>query len=127
MKKVLIVEDNIDLSSSIKFMLSKSGYNVFVANDGAGAVEMALENLPDLIIMDLMLPGQSGEDAVSAIKKHPPCKDVPVIFLTGLISGKEDKDDIEVIIVDGKKYPALPKPFDFPQLFKTIENILNSA
>jgi CheY-like chemotaxis protein len=125
MKKILIVEDNLDLSNSIMFMLSKSGYKALVANDGNKGIEMAKASLPDLIIMDLMLPGISGEDAVSLIKKHPPCKDTPVIFLTALISSKAEKDDIETIIVDDKKYPALAKPFDFPQLIKTIKNSLN--
>jgi DNA-binding response OmpR family regulator len=127
MNKILVVEDNVDLSSSIKYMLSKSGYTVFAANDGNAGVALAKEKLPDLIIMDLMLPGISGEDAVSMIKKHPPCKDIPVIFLTALITSRGENDDIETIIVDGEKYPALAKPFDFPQLLKTVKNILHSA
>ena len=124
MKKILIVEDSIDLANNVKYMLSKSGYTVLVANDGAEGVTIAKEKLPDLIIMDLMLPGMQGGDAVSAIKKFPACRDIPVIFMTGLMSSKEQGEEIETIIVDGKNYPALPKPFDFPKLIKTIESIL---
>jgi CheY-like chemotaxis protein len=87
---------------------------------------MSKEKLPDLIVMDLMLPGISGEDAVSTIKKYPPCKDIPVIFLSGLMSSREKKDDIETIIVAGKSYSALAKPFDFPQLLRIIEKALHS-
>jgi len=124
MKKILIVEDSVDLANNVKYMLSKSGYTVFVANDGAEGVAIAKDKLPDLIIMDLIMPGMQGGDAVSAIKKFPACKDIPVIFLTGLMSSHEEGEAIETIIVDGKNYPALPKPFDFSLLTKTIESIL---
>src|ERR1700691_651148 len=115
MKKVLVVEDDADVSSNIKYMLTKTGYTVLVANDGTQGLTMAKDNLPDLIIMDLMLPGMQGGDVVSAIKKHPPCTDIPVILLTGLMSNKEEREGIETILIDGKQYPAFSKPFDFPQ------------
>lgn len=125
MKKILVIEDSTDVSSNIEYMLSKSGYTVFVANDGAGGIALAKEKLPDLIIMDIMLPDIQGGEAVNTIKKHPPCKETPVIFLTGLMSSKEGKEGLETINVDGKAYPALGKPFDFPQLLKTIKRYLN--
>jgi len=124
MKKILIIEDSADVSSNIEYMLSKAGYSVFVANDGADGIAQAQENIPDLIIMDIMLPDIQGGDAVNAIKKYPPCKDIPVVFLTGLMSSQEGKENIETINVDGKAYPALGKPFDFPQLLNTIKKIL---
>jgi len=120
MKKVLIVEDNVDISSNIGYMLSQLGYLAFVAKDGAEGIAMAKEKLPDVIIMDLMLPDMMGGEVVSTIKKHSPCNGVPVIFLTALMS-KEDAGEINTIMVDGKRYPALAKPFDFPQLLKIIE------
>ena len=126
MKKILIIEDSIDVSSNIEYMLSKAGYSVFVANDGTRGIAMAKEKVPDLIIMDIMLPDIQGGDAVSMIKKYPPCKDVAVIFLTGLMSGSEGKDEsIETINVEGNAYPAFGKPFDFSQLLKQIKKYLN--
>jgi len=125
MKKVLIVDDSVDVSSNIEYMLSKSGYSVFVANDGAKGVALAKEKLPDLIIMDIMLPDIQGGEAVNLIKKYPPCRDVPVIFLTGLMSSGENKEGVETVNVDGKAFPALGKPFDFPQLLKIIRKYLN--
>jgi len=125
MKKILVVEDNADVSSNIEYMLSKAGYSVFVANDGASGIAIAKEKIPDLIIMDLMLPDIQGGDALNAIKKYAPCKDITVIFLTGLISGVDIKDDITTINVNGKSYPALGKPFDFFLLLKNIKRYLN--
>jgi len=126
MKKILIIEDSLDVASNIEYMLSKAGYQVFVANDGAGGVAMAKEKVPDLILMDLMLPDIQGGEAVKTIKTFPSCKEVPVIFLTGLMSGGQEKNDgVETINVDGKAYPAFGKPFDFSQLLKIIEKQLN--
>lgn len=125
MKKILVIEDSIDVSSNIEYMLTKAGYSVFVANDGSKGVAMAKEKLPDLIIMDVMLPDIQGGEAVTMIKTHPSCKNIPVIFLTGLMSSGENKEGVETINVDGKAYPALGKPFDFPQLLKAIERYQN--
>ena len=121
MKKVLVIEDSTDVSSNIEYMLSKQGYSVFVANDGTEGIALAIEKLPDLIIMDIMLPDIQGGEAVNMIKRNPACKEIPVIFLTGLMSSKGEKEDIETINVNGKAYPALGKPFDFPQLLKAIK------
>ena len=107
-------------------MLSKSGYSVFVANNGADGIAMAKVKLPDLIIMDIMLPDIQGGEAVRTIKKYPPCSDIFVIFLTGLMSSNEGIDhDIDTINVDGKVYPVLGKPFDFSKLLNNIKRILN--
>jgi len=123
MKKILIVEDDADLSNSIKYVLTKSGYTVFVAHDGAEGIALAQEKLPDVIIMDYMLPDIPGGDVVSTIKKHSLCKNTSVVFLTGLMSNRDLKEGIDTLIIDGKSYPVLAKPFDFPQLLKTIEDI----
>jgi CheY-like chemotaxis protein len=126
MKKILIIEDSADMASNIQYVLSNEGYLVFTANTGVQGIEMAKDMAPDLLLVDIMLPDIQGGDAVHKIKKHPSCGDVPVIFLTGLMSeSQEDNQGVETIIVDGQAYPALGKPFDFPRLLKYIREFLD--
>jgi len=124
MRKIIIIDDNVDVSANIEYMLSKSGYAALVAHDAAKGIALVQKELPDLIIMDIMLPDMQGGEAVNKIKKFPSCKEIPVIFLTGLMSGTKGNEGIETINVDGKSYPALGKPFDFPQLLNTIKKSL---
>ena len=117
MKKILIVEDDADVASNIECVLSKEGYSVFVANNGAAGIAAAKIRTPDLIIMDIMLPDIDGGVAIEKIQEYPPCKNIPVIFLTGLMSSDEEGDNVNV---GGKMYPGIGKPFDFPRLLEKI-------
>ena len=78
MKEILIVEDNADMSSNIEYILSKQGYSVFVANTGAAGIAMAKAKIPDLIIMDIILPdiqggGRGGCDQKISFLPGYPC------------------------------------------------------
>jgi len=123
MKTILIVEDDTDLSSNLKYMLTKFGYNVLIANNGVEGIGMAKEKHPDLIIMDYLLTDVLGGEAVSEIKKHAPCANTSVIFLTGLLKSKDQNEGVDTMLVGGKDYPVLAKPFHFPQLLKIIQDL----
>ncbi len=119
MKKVLLIEDNKDLSAIIKFNLIKQGYEVFSvenANDGL----MILDDVEiDIILLDLMLPGLSGEEFLKIVKSNSKLKNIPVI----IISAK----DMEKNIVEGLKLGAddyLTKPFSIKVLLAKIEAVL---
>ena len=82
---------------------------------------MAKVRTPDLIIMDIMLPDIDGGWAIEKIQEFPDCKDTSVIFLTGLISSGEERENVNV---GGKMYPGIGKPFDFPRLLEKIKKYL---
>ncbi len=82
--KILLVEDSKLLRLATGRALTRAGYDMSFAGDGDEALLMASEQLPDLILLDMMLPKMSGLDVLKALKKDPTTKAIPVVVLTGL-------------------------------------------
>ena len=82
MKRILVVEDNETNMYLIRFMLEKSGYEVIEAGEGAVGVELAIKEKPDLVIMDIQLPGIDGLEATKRIRASEADGDIPIIALT---------------------------------------------
>lgn len=90
--KILYVEDNDDNIYMLERRLTRAGYTVVIAKDGAQGVAMALDEQPDLILMDMALPVLNGEDATRQIKEEPRTKHIPVIALTAnAMTGDREK------------------------------------
>lgn len=89
--KILLVEDSKFLRLSTGRALSRAGYEMSFAADGDEALQRALEYLPDLILLDMMLPKTSGLDVLKALKKEPATKNIPVLVLTGLAQTNADR------------------------------------
>lgn len=118
-KKILLVEDhpaNIDV---IRTGLELLGYTVTVAEDGKEAVEMAASELPDLIVMDILLPKVSGLEAVSRIRSNPKTKSIPILAATALALPGDKKK-----CLDGGCNAYIAKPFAPKQLVAAIEKLL---
>ena len=81
---ILVAEDNIDQRTLYAAILNGAGYRVFQAGDGAEAVAVAQRELPDLVLMDVTMPGTSGWNAVRTLKEHPTTHHIPIIVVTGL-------------------------------------------
>lgn len=81
-KRVLVAEDYADSREMLKFLLEADGYEVLEAADGYEAVEKAVEEKPDLILMDIAMPVLDGLQATEAIRRHDELNEVPVIVLT---------------------------------------------
>jgi len=114
--KLLYVEDNEDNIFMLKNRLSRAGYTVLIATDGAQGVAMAASERPDLILMDLSLPVLDGWEATRRIKTAPETRNIPVIALTAhAMSGDREKalsagcDDFDT------------KPIDLPRLLGKIK------
>ena len=90
MIKILLVEDSKFLRLATERALSRAGYSVMSASDGEEAVKKARENLPDLILLDLLLPKVTGTDVLKALKKDPATTRIPVVVLTGMSQRNED-------------------------------------
>ena len=89
--KVLLVDDSKLQRLAIQRSLSKAGYAVIAASDGEEGLRAAREESPDLILLDMMLPKITGLDVLRLLKKGPQTEGIPVIVLTGLSKGNEDK------------------------------------
>lgn len=89
MARVLLVEDEPNISEAIRFILSRDGCEVTALVDGAGVIDRAREDRPDLVILDLMLPGISGLEILSALRADPATADLPVLMLTAKGQGRD--------------------------------------
>jgi CheY-like chemotaxis protein len=87
---ILVVDDETAVTGSIEAVLSKEGYQVHLAHDGTEGVNLASQVNPDLIIMDITMPGMDGYEAAERLKQIPALKDVPIIFLTGKSASEDD-------------------------------------
>jgi len=127
MKKIVLVDDDFDLSDTIKSVLEYEGYQVLVSNDPRQGIEVIKKIKPDLILMDVILPGMNGAEAVKILKSNSVTMNIPVIFLTGLLS--EEKDDLQenAINVSGERYATLAKPFENERLLQMVKNALNDS
>lgn len=118
-KLILIVEDDSDIRSNIRIYLDSVGFSCLEASDGAGALELAKRAHPNLILLDIMLPGINGYQVCKALKEDPKYKSIPIIML----SAKVDREDKEW----GEKMGAdayVTKPFEFDELEKTISKFI---
>ena len=118
-KRVLICDDDPVILRLLQVNLELEGYEALLAHHGAKAVEVALAEKPDLVILDIMMPRMDGYEAVQNLKAHEITKGIPVIFL----SAKAQPSDIE----KGKDYGVddyITKPFDPAELLQTVERLV---
>ncbi|MBF0570568.1 MAG: response regulator [Candidatus Omnitrophica bacterium] len=118
-KKILLVDDDPGIHLVIVPILSKAGYLVVSAKHGEQALHLALDERPDLIILDVIMPGIKGRDFCKKIKSYDVLKDIAVIFLTA----KNSEDDIKAEL-DAGAVTHLTKPVNPADLLKTIEGII---
>ena len=100
MAKILVVEDNGDNMFLTVMLLESAGHTVFSANDAEAGLTMARAELPDLILMDIQLPGMDGLEATTLLRQDPATRAVPVIALTALAM-KGDEERIRAAGCDG--------------------------
>jgi len=123
-KRVMVVDDDAKLTSLLKRSLEKKGhYEVMVENRSTRAAQRVLEIMPDLIVLDIVMPDKDGGDVAQAIRENKRTKDIPIIFLTSIVSKEEQADHAGVI--GGDKF--LAKPVTADDLISEIEAILNPA
>jgi len=84
MTKILLVDDSKLLRMATERALARAGYSVSTANDGAKAIELAKNEKPDVILLDMLLPGMTGPEVLKALKKDAHTAEIPVVAFTGL-------------------------------------------
>lgn len=120
-RKILIIDDEPSFGDMVKLNLEDTGkFEVRIETEGSKAVSAALEFKPDLILLDVIMPGLDGGEVVVLLKSEESLKDIPVIFLTAIVRDKEvaAKDGI----ISG--YPFLAKPVSTDDLIACIEENL---
>ncbi len=109
--KILLVDDEQDILDILSFNLQKENYEVFTAQDGNEAIEKAIEIIPDLIVLDRMMPHKSGVEACKELRQIPELKDTAIIFLTALADEENEIFGLEVGADDYISKPIKPKLF----------------
>lgn len=118
-EKILIIEDDSDISELVQYNLMKEGYFVQVASDGELGLSQAVEQKPNLIILDLMLPGLDGLSVCRKLKAHQATMDTPIVMLTA----KGEESDIVVGLEMGAD-DYISKPFSPKELVARVRAVL---
>ncbi len=122
MHKILIVEDERDIAELIGFNLRRAGYDVVLAHDGIEGTAVAMRERPDLVVLDLMLPGRDGFGVFRELRRDPRTANTPVIMLT---ARAQTEDRIQGLEVGADDY--LTKPFSPKELLLRIQAILKRS
>ncbi len=118
-KKVLIIEDNNDIRENVVEILELAGYQVFEASNGKQGVDLAIKNIPDIILCDIMMPELDGYGVLYMLHKNPETGAIPFIFLTAKAERVDLRKGMEMGADD-----YLTKPFDDMDLLNAIESRL---
>ena len=116
---ILVIEDDPMASRLVALMLGNAGYQVVSASNGLQGLEMAQDSPPDLILLDLMLPGPDGFDVLSQLRTEPRTASVPVI----VVSSKSQHTDKQTAASIGAN-AYLTKPYKRAELLETIRSLL---
>lgn len=118
-KNVLVVEDEADLASLLRFNLEREGYACRCASDGQTALAEVRRQVPDLIVLDRMLPGVSGDEVASRLRAEPKSAHVPIIFLT---AKTEETDELVGFALGADDY--VTKPFSMKKLVARVNAVI---
>ena len=113
-KTVLVVEDDEAVSSLLVALLEDRGYAAIPALDGRSAIELAREHQPDLITLDLALPGTDGHEVLRSLKTHPSTRDIPIVVISAFT---------QILPAGERKKLAylLGKPFDVTEVLEIVQ------
>ena len=120
--KILIVDDEKNIVEAVKYNLEQEGFRTLIAHDGASALELARRDLPDLVLLDWMLPEVDGLEVCRLLKQEPKTKSIPIIMLT---VKSEETDKVLGLEMGADDY--VTKPFSPRELVARVKAILRRA
>lgn len=121
-KKILVVDDQLAMRELLKFRLIKRGFDVVTAKDEREFWNSALDDKPDLIILDVLLDNKLGTEIYESLLNFGLDPNIPVIFITALVEKQSPKR-----VKSGAKYALFSKPFDFDKLMRTVTKFLSHS
>lgn len=122
--KILVVDDDQDITEVLEKKLIKDGFNVKTVSTGSDAINTARTFLPNLILMDIVLPDLDGSEAVRQLKEIPETISIPIVFLSGIVTGNHGEEHSPEVKVAGRTFRAIGKPFSYMHLREVIDEIL---
>ena len=118
-EKILVVDDEEHIAELIRYNLTSNGYKVITANNGIDAVKIAIEEKPNLILLDLMIPGKDGYDVCKDVRSNSEIRNTPIIMLT---AKSEEFDKILGLELGADDY--MTKPFSVRELLARVKAVL---
>jgi len=116
---ILIVDDSRTIQFSLRNMLQQAGYQILEARNGENGIELAREHKPDLIFMDVVMPGMTGFQATRALRKHQETSEIPIIVMSG---NEQATEKFWVIKIGANDF--MTKPFQRKTVFEKLEKHL---
>jgi len=120
-KKILIADDEPSIVAAVEFLLKRGGYEVRVARSGDEALELIEASPPDLVLLDVMMPGRSGYEVCKRLRERPEWKDIKIIMLSA--KGR-DAEVSRGLLLGADVY--ITKPFSTRDLMAKIQGLLES-
>lgn len=121
-KRILIADDEQNIVISLEFLMKREGYEVLVAQDGAEAVDMIRAEMPDLVLLDVMMPRKTGFEVCQEVKADPALKSVSILMLTA--KGR-DTEVAKGLALGADAY--MTKPFSTRELVEKVRSMLDGA
>jgi DNA-binding response OmpR family regulator len=118
-RSILVIDDEPNIVLSIEFLLKQAGYDVRVARDGDAALAAVEERRPDLILLDVMMPGRSGYEVCQTIREKPGGRDIKIIMLT---ARSRDIEQEKGLAMGADMY--VTKPFSTRELVERVKGLL---
>ncbi|MCU0385121.1 MAG: response regulator [Flavihumibacter sp.] len=118
-KKILVVDDDPYILMSLEFLMQKNGYSVIVARNGTEALQLVQQEIPDLVVLDIMMPDMDGYAICAFIKKQPSLKHIVVVFLSAKTRESDQQKGLELGAA-----AFIFKPFSTRSLIKEINQLL---
>lgn len=122
-KKILIVDDEVGMLEALEKKLVADGYEVILAASGQEAGERVFSYLPDLILMDIVLPDIEGSEIVKRLQSDAELRKIPIVFLSGIVT-RENEGRRSHVKVGPWEYRALAKPFSYRELLEVVQEAL---
>lgn len=120
-QRVLLIEDEPNIIEAISYILSKDGWTVHTHSDGETAMDKVLQGIPDLVILDVMLPGRSGYDILRDLRAEASTAEVPVMMLTARGQAK-DREMAEAL--GATRF--MTKPFSNADVLESVRTLVTS-
>lgn len=122
MAKIVIADDDVDIRELVVFKLRHAGHEVIPAGDGAAALEACRTHTPDLVILDVMMPGINGLDVASQIRADAALARIPIILLTARAQDEDIQQGMDAGATD-----YIVKPFSPRELASRVNDVLAAA
>ena len=119
MARILVADDDVDIRELVEFKLTTMGHDIVAVGDGASAIDACRSEKPDLAVLDVMMPGVSGLDAIREIRADSRLSDLPVILLTA----RAQESDVETGFDSGAD-DYITKPFSPRELAARVDALL---